>query len=126
MINYAKLHIKTVITLLLCGLFMLYCYGCEPKTQSILNDGRRVNRQELQLELDRLVKLAEIRMLEIEKQERIRALVVQNALAMASGQPVNPVGILTGLAAIYGISQGGSNIGRVVNTVRKKRKTENG
>jgi len=101
-------------------------YGCEAKTKSLVEPDRLVNRQELQLELDQIIGLAQLRMTDLDQQEQFRAIIMQNALVLVQGQPFNPLGLITAIAAIYGVTQGGSNITKVVNNVRNKRKANNG
>jgi len=122
MLQWIKTHLTIIITILVCAAFFFYCWGCEPKVRSLISTDRLINRQELQLELDQFITMAQIRMADLDKQEELRGIILQNALILVQGQPYNPVGIITAIAAIYGISQGGHNI----KTVIKKRKVNNG
>lgn len=126
MLRWIKKHSTVLIAVLVTVGFLLYAYGCEPRVHSPLDKSRLINRQELQLELEQFISKVEILVADLDKQERLRALVLQNALALASGQPINPVGILTGVATIYGVSQAGRNATRAVKTARHKRKVSNG
>ena len=126
MVAWIKKHIPFLMTGLICIVFIIYCYGCEPKVRSLTNRTQLVNRQELQLELDQFITMAQLRMLDLDKQEELRAIVLQNALILVQGNPLNPLGIITALAAVYGIAQGGRNVKNVVKTVRKNRKVNNG
>ena len=122
--------IKKNWTLLLVGLFafglLLFGYACEPKVHSLVDATKKVNRQELQLELDQLIGLAQLRMMSLDKQEELRAIILQNALILVQGQPLNPVGIITALAAVYGATQGGRNVTKLVKNKRNKGKVNNG
>ena len=126
MLQWLKNHSTIIITILVVVSVSLFLYSCESKVSSLLQNGKRVNRQELQLELNQLIGLAEIRMLSLDRQDELRAFVVNNALILLQGQPFNPLGLITGIAGIYGIAQAGSNISRVVKTHSKKRKANNG
>ena len=125
MLQWIKKHTTILITVLACVGFTIYCYGCEPKVASLTNRSRLINRQELQLELDQFITMAQIRMVDLDKQDQLRAIVLQNALILVQGQPLNPVGLITAIAAVYGISQGGHNVKTAVQTARKKRKGNN-
>ncbi|GAG72429.1 unnamed protein product, partial [marine sediment metagenome] len=59
---------------------MVYLYGCEPKTKSLSRPDKLVNRQELQLEFDTIIGLAQLRMLDLDQQEQFRSVILQNAL----------------------------------------------
>ena len=126
MLDWFKKHTSILITVLTCIEFSIYCYGCEAKLHSVTDINRLINRQELQLELNQLSTMAQIRMVELDKQEQLRAVILQNAFILVQGQPFNPVGLITAIAAVYGISQGGRNVKTAVQTARKKKETNNG
>lgn len=123
--NWLKQHKGTITIVLVTIGTMLYIYGCEPKVVSLNSSRRLVTRQELQMELDTLMSMAQIRIADLDRQDRLRSLVLQNALVLVQGQPLNPVGLITGIAAIYGLTQGGQNITKVVKNVRDKRRDKN-
>ena len=125
MILWLKKNWSVLLTVLVTGGFVFYLYGCESKTKSLLEPTVQITRQELQLELDQLISLAQIRMLDLDRQEEFKSIILQNALILVQGQPTNPVGILTGIAALYGLTQAGSNAGRVIKNKRNKRKENN-
>ena len=125
MLLWIKKHIGTIIAGLVCIGFIFYAIACQPKTQSLKDRNVLVNRQELQLELDQFITMAQLRMADLDKQEELRSIVLENALILVQGQPFNPLGIITALAAIYGIKQGGSNVTRVIKTASEKRKGNN-
>lgn len=126
MIEWLKKYRSIIITVLVCAGFTVYCYGCQPKVESLNSSDRRVGRVELQMELAHIIEIAELRMASLDQQERIRSLLMENALILTRGDPLNPVGLITAIAAIYGISQGGQNITNAVRNKRKKRSLNNG
>ncbi len=126
MLNWIKEHKSILISVFVCIGFMLYAYGCEPKVPSVVDDARMVNREELQLELNQILGLVELRMVDLDRQEELRAIILENALILVAGQPFNPIGILTAFAAIYGIASGSRNISRVVKDKRNKKRIDNG
>lgn len=124
--EWIKRHFTVLVTALVTIGLLIYIYGCEPKVWSLNYSNRRVTRSELQLELNQIIGLAELRMLDLDRQERLRAVILQNALILVQGQPFNPVGLITAVAAVYGVSQAGCNVSKVVKVTRKKRKVDNG
>jgi len=126
MVKWIVKHLSTIIAFLVSVVFVVYMYGCQAKTTSMMRDNQKVNRQELQLELDQIIGLAKLRMADLDKQEEFRAIILQNALILVQGQPFNPIGLLSAIAAIYGIKQGGSNITKAIKTNRVKKKVNNG
>jgi len=123
--DWLKKNISIIVTSLIVIGFMIFIWACEPKVHSLVDKHRLVNRQELQLELDQLIGLTQLRMADLDKQEELRSIILQNALILVQGSPVNPVGIITGIAAIYGLTQGGCNITKVVKSKCTKRKGNN-
>lgn len=126
MLQWIRKHWTVILTGLITVGILIYIYGCEPKTRSLIDNSRLVNRQELQLELDQIIGLAQLRLVDLDKQDQLRAVVLQNALILVTGQPFNPLGLITGVAAIYGLTQGSYNAGKVVKTKLNKRKKNNG
>lgn len=126
MLQWLKKNLTLIITGLITLSIILFIYACEPKVPSLNDQKYLVTRSELQVELDNILALAKMRMLSLDKQDAVRNIILQNSLVLLQGQPFNPVGIITGIAAIYGITQGGSNITKVVKEKIKKAKDKNG
>ena len=122
MLQWLNKHKTALIGYLICLAIMLFIYSCEPKAQSLSNNGKLVTGAELQLELNHFIDTAEIRFASIERQRQLRALILNNALIVVEGQPANPLGILTGLLAIYGTAQAAKNTKGAIKNGRRKRK----
>lgn len=82
---------------------ILWAWGCPPRCKSISNPAIKVTRPELQIELDTILATAELRFEELETQERVRDILLKNALIAAESGTVNPFGIITAALAVYGI-----------------------
>jgi len=109
-------QLKIICTL--AGIFLvLYFFGCPATTESLIQSGRKVTAPELQIEIDALVSKYELRRLDLEQQERLRKLILNNALIMVQQGQVNPLGILTALFAFYGA---GSAANTTKNAIKKK------
>jgi len=123
--EWLKKHAALLVTILVSVGLLFYLVGCEPKTISLKQGNKLINRQELQLELDQIMGTAQLRMADLDRQDQLRAIILQNALILVQGQPYNPVGLITAAAAVYGLTQGGKNISKTVVAKRKKGKTNN-
>ncbi|MBA7646180.1 hypothetical protein ES703_53942 [subsurface metagenome] len=126
MLEWIKKNSTIITTVLVIIGVIIFVYGCEPKVRSLTDNTRLVNRQELQLELDQIIGIAQVRMVDLDKQDQLRAIILRNALVLVQGQPLDPFAIITGIAAIYGIITGGCNIKKVVKVQLDKRKATNG
>lgn len=111
--NWPKL-----LAIVLLTAFLFWGYGCPSRVTSLNDPAVKVTRPELQIELDHIIATAEFRLADLERQDRIRDIIFQNALLMVEGGTLNPIGIATMLAGIYGVTRGGSDI---VKRVKKKK-----
>lgn len=100
---------NTIAIVLLTGL-LFWGFGCPPRTPSLLVEGKKVTRPELQIELDSIIATAEFRLAELDKQEQVRDLIFKNALLMVETGSINPVGIITMLAGLYGVIHAGKHL----------------
>ena len=106
-----------VVFILVVGFLLSFFYSCSPKVLSIHSPPIKVSREGLDMEVESFLALASIRYAELERQDELRQLIFENAIAYSQGIPINPIGIATTIAAIFGI-------GATVDNVRR-RKTEN-
>ncbi|KKN15625.1 hypothetical protein LCGC14_0984120 [marine sediment metagenome] len=126
MFDWIKNHITLLFIIIVVVGTGFLMQGCPPRVPSLIDDDTEVTRQELQLELDTIIQTAEFRMMDLDKQDQFRAIILQNALILVQGQPLNPIGILIGIAALYGVAQTASKVKTVVKETRVKRKENNG
>jgi hypothetical protein len=101
--TWLKTHAARVVILLIVGLSILYLGGCPIRAPSPRNPSQLLTAAELHIELEHLLQLYELRQGEISEKQRIRTLIINNALTIASAPTLNPLGILTSLAGIYGL-----------------------
>jgi len=113
--NWPKL-----ISLVFLTALLFWGYGCPPTTKSLIHPDKQITRPELQIELDTIIATAEFRLADLDQQEQFRDIVFKNVLIIAETGTLNPIGIITGLAALYGITRGGSDV------VKKIKKKNNG
>ena len=118
--TFTKKEFSIIVTILLTVCMVFYLQSCEPTVPSLSSNTGQVTREQLQLELDNILATAKLRMIDLDRQDQVRNLITQNALLIVEEQPFNPVGLITGIAAIYGAMQAGSKTVQVVkNGVRK-------
>lgn len=100
---------KTIALIVLTAL-LFWGYSCQPQVASLLHPEQKVTRPELQIELDSIIATAEYRLSELAKQEAMQDVIFKNALLMAESGTVNPLGIITLLAGLYGVARGTKDI----------------
>ncbi|GAH84619.1 unnamed protein product, partial [marine sediment metagenome] len=85
-------------------------YSCQPEVRSLIHPDQKVTRPELQIELDSIIATAEFRMAQLDRQEAFRDVIFKNAMLMAETGTINPLGIITLLTGLYGITRGAKDI----------------
>ncbi|MBA7653710.1 hypothetical protein ES703_61567 [subsurface metagenome] len=91
------------IAMIAVNILIVFALSCPPRVTSLIDPQKKVTRAELQLELDTLIGLAEIKKADLDKQEQIRKLILENAMMMITAGAFNPLGLATALFAFYGI-----------------------
>lgn len=95
-----------LIALTLLTAFLFWGFACPSTVPSLFNNDKKVTRPELQIELDTIIATAEFRLADLDRQDAFRDIIFKNAMLMVEGGAVNPIGILTMLAGIYGVTRG--------------------
>ncbi len=108
-----------IAALILCAGVTFYAYGCESKTTSLIDSRRTINREQLTMEIDQLIRLTENKVADLDKQDALKQFIFEQTIIVAQGGTVNPVGVLTSLMALMGIGFGADDI-----RVRKQRKKD--
>ena len=102
------------ISLILAVIFSLWFFGCESKTQSLLDPTLKVNESVLNIEYtSALAKLendmnvlratTEVRLQDLHKQDAFKQALYSNAQLIVEGNNPNPLGLLSLLGTIFGI-----------------------
>ena len=107
-----KHNVFQVIAIVHIALILFWVFGCNSKVISLNDHGLKINRVELQNELETILRSAEIRFADLDKQDRFKQIIFENAALFAGGGTVNITGLLTTLAAVFGF-------GAVVDNRRK-------
>jgi len=123
---WIKHNIRLIITVLVTLAVCVFLYSCESQVRSLDGSNRLVNRAGLQLELDRFMSMAQLRMLDLDKQDAFRSLIIENSLIIAQGQPFSLAGLITGIAGIYGATHAATKTTKFISKAVEKRKVNNG
>jgi len=115
--QHIKDHWPQSAVLVLAAVTLLWLTGCPPRARSPLDPTQKLTRAELAAQLDHLIAQYEFADADITQQEKVRTLIVNNALLMAQTGTINPLGLITGLAALYGV---GSATNTAKNAVKKR------
>jgi len=103
-------ELLTVIGIVCAAGLLLWTYSCTPTTQSLLTPQTQVSRLELLAEVEMFNARLQGRIENLEQQEQFRSLLFDQAAIVGSGGTLNPLGILTSLAAVLGLGATADNI----------------
>lgn len=98
------------ISVIIAATMLLWFYGCESTCPSLLDPSAKVNRTGLQMELDIIVARAEAGIADMDKQDRLKDMILQQAIAAGQAGTVNPLALITSIATILGIGAGADNV----------------
>ncbi len=102
------------ISFLVVLALLIWFLGCEPKTQSLIDPTQKVSRAQLDIEIDTIISKSNIAYASLEKQEKLREFLFQQAITAASTGTVNPIALMTSVGAILGL-------GATVDNIRKRK-----
>lgn len=102
------------ISIIVCSALLLYFYGCEPKCKSLIEPNTKINRAELDIEVESIIAKANAGYMSLEKQEQLQNLLFQQAMISASTGSFNPIALIASVAGLLGV-------GATVDNVRKRK-----
>lgn len=111
----------TILALVICVGLTYYAFGCQPTTTSLIDPAKKITGEELAIEFESLIAQHRIRLEDLERQEQIRDILFRQSLILAQGGSVNPAGLVTTLAAIFGVGVTVENV-----KLRREKKKTNG
>lgn len=126
MFVWIKKNHRIILTVVLTVALAFWLYSCESKVKSLVEPDTLINRAELQLELDTFMSKAAMRMADLDRQDAFRSLIIENSLVLVQGLPFEPVGIITAIAGIYGLTHATSKVVRAAQKTQIKRRANNG
>lgn len=116
--DFLKKNTPLIIASIIAAGMLFYAYGCEPKTRSLLDPNRKINRQDLTFEMQTLLNRSEVGFADLDHQIEIRNLIFQQGLLIAQGGSINPLGVITSVMAVLGI-------GAAADDIRLRKKIKN-
>jgi hypothetical protein len=101
------------LALMIVAGLLVWTYGCDSKVSSLISEGQKVTRAELNLEvqqetgrleaeLDLLIKQAALKFQKLDRQDEIKQKLFNFAAVSAESGTVNPIGVITLLGAFLG------------------------
>jgi len=116
--NFIKEHPTKTAAVIIALIILWLTYGCEPKTVSVVEPPKMVNKYELKAELDLVVARFENKFTSIAQEEEFRRALFNSAVNMYTTGQIDPVGVLITLSGIFGLGAVGDDV-----RLRRKIKT---
>lgn len=108
-LNHERYHVLTICLVLLI-LFVLF--SCESQVTSLITPTEKVNRGELQLELDTYFRTAELRFKQLDQQDLFKQQLHNFLIPIAQGGAINWTGLVISLGGLLGIGAEIDNVRR--------------
>lgn len=111
-------------TLLVYGVIigvLVFLYACESRVRSLDGSKKLITRTELVMEFNAYIDKYDMRFASLDRQDKVRQLVINNAMLFVQGSTLNPVGIITAILGIYGVQQAAKNTSGAIKDARRKR-----
>jgi len=109
LLNHERYQMIAVVVICF---FIIWLQGCPSTCNSLIDETRKVTRNELQAEIDLILARAADRVDSIEKQDAIKIALAQNAVLFTTTGTINPVGLVTTVFGILGLGATVDNIRR--------------
>lgn len=78
-------------------------YGCQSSVRGIVDPQQKLNRAELQTEVDYLLSQAKNKFAELDRQDQIKLLIFEQAALFASTGAINPIGLMTTAISVVAV-----------------------
>lgn len=95
-----------IIAAALIAVIMIYLYGCESTTTSLITPEKKINRGELQVELEYLTGIARTRAADLDQQDEIKQALLDSLVVVSQGGQLNAMGLVNLVATITAIGWG--------------------
>lgn len=102
-LEFIRHYQGTVAAFVVCAALVVWGLGCQVTTENPFDPAEKVTQSELEAEVQLYVAKVQTAYDDIERQEAIRAALLEAGLAYAQGGGVNPIGLATTLMGIVGI-----------------------
>lgn len=111
--SFVRHNSGIVIGTILAVCVLVWTYGCESQVTSIVNPTILVNRGELSIEVDTFIAQAELKFMDLDRQDTVKNTLFNTAIDFMQGGRINPAAVALVIGNILGL-------GAVLDNVRKR------
>lgn len=105
-----------IIAGIVIAISIFWAYGCESQVNSILNPNQLITRPELQIEIDYFIAHAELKFMDLDKQDQIKQSLLDLGSTFATTGTLNPTGLLNTAVSVAAIAFGLNQRKRRINS----------
>lgn len=98
-------HWYLIAAAIICSM-LFWTHGCESQVLSLIDPDKKVNRAELQVEIEYVAGIAKTRVKDLDKQDEIKQALFDALTLISQGGQINSMGILNLAATIGAIGWG--------------------
>lgn len=98
-------HWYLIAGAIICSM-MFWSYGCESQTTSLIDPAKKVNRQELQVEIEYVAGIAKTRVSDLDKQDELKQALFDALVLVSQGGQINSMGVVNLAATVLAIGWG--------------------
>lgn len=95
-----------IIAGIILALACFWTYGCQSQVNSILNPNQQITRAELKIEIDYFLAHAELKVLDLDRQDAIKQALLDLGSTFATTGTLNPTGLLNTAISVAAIAFG--------------------
>lgn len=95
-----------IIAGIILALACFWTYGCHSQVNSILNPNQRITREELQIEIDYFLAHAELKFIDLDRQDQLKQSLLDLGSTFATTGTLNPTGLLNTAISVAAIAFG--------------------
>lgn len=106
LLKFANDNHHYIIAGIVIAICIFWTYGCESQVNSILSPNQRINRAELQIEVDYFLAHAELKTLDLNRQDEIKQSLLDLGSTFATTGTLNPSGLLNTAVSVAAIAFG--------------------
>ena len=110
------------VAIVICFTMGVYLIGCDSSVVSPINPPKKVNRVQLDAEIERLIVDIDLAIEDLNKQDLFKQKLFEIGLAAAQGGTINPIGAGVTLLGILGVGAVADNRKKdsIIKTLQKK------
>lgn len=99
---------------------LIWIYGCQSTVTSLIEPDKKITRAELELETNYIIGQAKIKLIDLDRQDEVKHLILEQAAMFGTTGTFNPTGLLNTCISIGAIAFGLDRNKKLKETLKEK------